>query len=104
MKKWATQLFMKYMLGDWQEKALSYLPANGKKTYISIAVTLLSIAVGYFGGGEIPILDILQGGLQGAGGENLLSASDVTAIIGLIGTGIGIYHKILKGLKKLEGK
>lgn len=85
LKDW----FMKKLFGDYAKKLLDYIPANGRKTFLSVALIALSVASQLFP----EVSEVLQkaaGFLLQMGAEDFRDA-------GIVGALVGLFHKFLKG-------
>ena len=87
MFKWIERIIIKKVI----KKALDALPANGKKTFIGIAIIALGALGAYFGG-DSSIGSLIQFAI-----DYLRQLEHVPAEqLGLVTLIIGIIHKILK--------
>ena len=88
VKNWIVTKFVKGLLDK--------LPANNKKTYLGIIITVLSIVVQLWPENPVsPIIASIINMLSSMGAEDMSN-------IGIGVTAIGVVHKVLKWLRSKE--
>lgn len=100
MLNWLEEKLIKKFLLDGLDNLLSKIPLNGRKTIISIVLTLLLVIAQYFGidGGTLGNIGaMIVEWLKHAGGAPII---DVTTI----GVLVGLLHKAVKWIKALLEK
>lgn len=99
IKKQLAKLVLSTLGGNWLEKVLSKLPANGRKTQFSIILTLILTAIAIAGGDTpvwiIPLLEFLRE----AGASELANPAAVASTVSGAFSALFALHKLLKQLK-----
>lgn len=94
---------MKWLGGNWLEKALALIPGNGKKTVISIIVLLATVFSAQAVGMPVNIVKITQwllDNLKGQSVDQILNGSEMAAFIESLCIMAAVIHKLLKFLKQ----
>ena len=95
LKEWIVQK----LLGTYLKDLLDLLPANNRKTIVSVILTAVTILLFSFTGTDYSILRVLTflaSILPGIGGESLMTQGDIALAVESFATLLFLFHKLLK--------